>query len=129
MIAGGVESISCVQNEANKHMIQEAWLVEHKPEVYWPMLQTAEMVAKRYKISREAQDRYGVESQLKAAKSRAEGKFKDEIVPITTKMKVIDKKTSVRRRSRTSPPPRTKASAPTRPTRACRRSSPRSRAA
>jgi acetyl-CoA C-acetyltransferase len=94
MIAGGVESISCVQNEANKHMIQEAWLVEHKPEVYWPMLQTAEMVAKRYKISREAQDRYGVESQLKAAKSRAEGKFKDEIVPISTRMKVIDKKTS-----------------------------------
>jgi len=95
MIAGGVESISCVQNEANKYMIHEDWLVEHKPEVYWPMLQTAEMVSKRYKISREAQDRYGVESQLKAAKSRAEGKFKDEIVPISTKMKVIDKKTSV----------------------------------
>ena len=93
MIAGGVESISCVQNEANKYMIREDWLVEYKPEVYWPMLQTAEMVAKRYKISREAQDRYGVESQLRAAKSRAEGKFKDEIVPIGTKMKVVDKTT------------------------------------
>jgi acetyl-CoA C-acetyltransferase len=95
MIAGGVESISCVQNEANKYMIREDWLVEHKPEVYWPMLETAEMVSKRYKISREAQDRYGVESQLRAAKARAEGKFKDEIVPITTKRKVIDKTTGV----------------------------------
>ena len=94
-VAGGVESISCVQNEMNKHMIQEDWLKKNKPEIYWSMLQTAEMVAKRYKIPREAQDRYGVESQLKAAKSRAEGKFKDEIVPISTRMKVIDKKTSV----------------------------------
>ena len=95
MIAGGVESISCVQNEANKHMIREDWLVEHKPEVYWPMLQTAEMVAKRYKISREDQDRYGVESQLRAAKARSEGKFKDEIVPFSTRMKVVDKNTGV----------------------------------
>src|SRR6267154_4432690 len=90
-VAGGVESISCVQNEANKHMITEDWLKEHKPEIYWPMLATAENVAKRYKIGREAQDRYGVDSQLKAAKARAEGKFKDEIVPIATKMKVVDK--------------------------------------
>ena len=94
-VAGGVESISCVQNEMNKHMIQEAWLMENKPEVYWPMLQTAEMVAKRYKIPREDQDRYGVESQLRAAKARAEGKFKDEIVPFSTKMKVVDKNTGV----------------------------------
>jgi len=93
-VAGGVESISCVQNEMNKHMIQEDWLKKNKPEIYWSMLQTAEMVAKRYKIPREAQDRYGVESQLKAAKSRAEGKFKDEIVPISTRMKVVDKNTS-----------------------------------
>ena len=92
-VAGGVESISCVQNEANKHMITEDWLKEHKPEVYWPMLATAENVAKRYKIGREAQDRYGVDSQLKAAKARAAGKFKDEIAPITTKMKVVDKNT------------------------------------
>jgi acetyl-CoA C-acetyltransferase len=92
-VAGGVESISCVQNEANKHMITEDWLKEHKPEIYWPMLATAENVAKRYKIGREAQDRYGVESQLRAAKARAAGKFKDEIVPITTKMKVVDKNT------------------------------------
>jgi acetyl-CoA C-acetyltransferase len=92
-VAGGVESISCVQNEANKHMIQEDWIKEHKPELYWPMLATAENVAKRYKIGREAQDRYGVESQLRAAKGRAEGRFKDEIVPIKTKMKVVDKNT------------------------------------
>ncbi len=92
-IAGGVESISCVQNEMNKHMFQEDWLKANKPQIYWPMLQTAENVAKRYKISREVQDRYGVDSQLKAAKSRAEGKFKDEIVPMSTTMKVVDKNT------------------------------------
>jgi acetyl-CoA C-acetyltransferase len=92
-VAGGVESISCVQNEMNKHMFQEDWLKGHKPEIYWPMLATAENVAKRYKISREAQDRYGVDSQLKAAKSRTEGKFKEEIVPISTTMKVVDKNT------------------------------------
>jgi acetyl-CoA C-acetyltransferase len=92
-VAGGVESISCVQNEANKHMIQEAWIQEHKPAIYWPMLATAETVSKRYGIGREAQDRYGVESQLRAAKARAEGKFKDEIVPMATKMKVVDKNT------------------------------------
>ena len=92
-VSGGVESISCVQNEMNKHMFEEAWLKEHKPQIYWPMLQTAETVAKRYNIPREAQDRYGVESQLKAAKARAEGRFKEEIVPIATTMKVVDKET------------------------------------
>ena len=92
-VAGGVESISCVQNESNKHMYQEDWLTANKPAIYWTMLATAENVAKRYKISREAQDRYGVDSQLRAAKSRAEGKFKDEIVPISTKMKIVDKNT------------------------------------
>jgi acetyl-CoA C-acetyltransferase len=92
-VAGGVESISCVQNEMNKHMLAEAWLSKNKPEIYWPMLATAETVAKRYKIGREAQDRYGVDSQLKAARSRAEGKFRDEIVPISTTMKVVDKNT------------------------------------
>ena len=92
-VAGGVESISCVQNEMNKHMANEDWLLEHKPEIYWTMLQTAEQVAKRYKIGREQQDRYGVDSQLKAAKARAEGKFNDEIVPIAVRMKVVDKNT------------------------------------
>jgi len=92
-VAGGVESISCVQNEMNKHMFQEAWLMEHKPEIYWPMLQTAETVAKRYKISREEQDRYGARSQQRAATARAEGKFKDEIVALSTTMKIVDKNT------------------------------------
>jgi acetyl-CoA C-acetyltransferase len=92
-VAGGVESISCVQNESNKHMYQEDWLTANKPEIYWTMLATAENVSKRYKISREVQDRYGVESQLRAAKSRTEGKFKDEIVPISTRMKIVDKNT------------------------------------
>jgi acetyl-CoA C-acetyltransferase len=92
-VAGGVESISLVQNEMNKHHFQDEWLHRHHPESYWPMLQTAEYVAKQYGISRERQDEFGVQSQQRAAKARADGKFKDEIVPITTKMKVVDKHT------------------------------------
>jgi acetyl-CoA C-acetyltransferase len=88
-----VESISLVQQEMNKHHFQDEWLHRHHPETYWPMLQTAEYVARQYGISREQQDEYGVQSQQRAAKARAEGKFKDEIVPITTKMKVVDKNT------------------------------------
>jgi acetyl-CoA C-acetyltransferase len=90
-VAGGVESISCVQNEANRHMIHEVWLTQNKPEIYWPMLQTAEQVAKRYNIARERQDEYGVRSQQRAAKAQAEGKFTNEIVPFTTIMGVADK--------------------------------------
>ena len=92
-VAGGVESISCVQNQMNTFMFQDEWLAANKPAVYWPMLQTAENVAARYKIGREVQDRFGVDSQNKAAAARAAGKFVDEIVPITTKMKVVDKAT------------------------------------
>jgi acetyl-CoA C-acetyltransferase len=92
-VAGGVESISLVQNEMNKHHFQDEWLHRHHPETYWPMLQTAEYVARRYEIPREKQDEFGVQSQRRAARARAEGKFKDEIVPITTKMKVVDKHT------------------------------------
>ena len=92
-VAGGVESISCVQNDANKHMLKDAWLEQNKPEIYWPMLATAEMVSKRYKIGREAQDRYGVLSQQRAAAARAAGKTRDEIVPISTTMKIVDKNT------------------------------------
>src|SRR5437867_2249826 len=90
-VAGGVESISLVQNEMNKHHFQDEWLHRHKSEIYWPMLQTAEYVARKYEITREDQDRYGVQSQQRAAKARADGKFKDEIVPITVKQKVVDK--------------------------------------
>jgi acetyl-CoA C-acetyltransferase len=92
-VAGGVESISLVQNEMNKHHFQDEWLHRHHAEIYWPMLQTAEYVAKKYSIPREKQDEFGVRSQQRAAKARAEGKFRDEIVPITTKMKVVDKTT------------------------------------
>ena len=95
LVAGGVESISCVQNEANTHMIGDPWILAHKPELYWSMLQTAETVAKRYGISREAQDEYGVRSQLRAAAAQAAGKFKDEIVPMTTTMGVVDKATGM----------------------------------
>ncbi len=92
-VAGGVESISLVQNEMNKHHFQDEWLHRHHAEIYWPMLQTAEYVARKYEITREDQDRFGVQSQNRAAKARTEGKFKDEIVPFTTKMKVVDKAT------------------------------------
>ena len=95
MVAGGVESISCVQNDANKLMLQEGWLKEHKPEIYWPMLQTAENVAKRYGISRERQDEYGVQSQQRASAAQAAGRFKDEIVPMTVTAGVVDKNTGM----------------------------------
>jgi acetyl-CoA C-acetyltransferase len=92
-VAGGVESISCVQNQANRHMGQDPTLTQRKPEVYWPMLQTAEMVAKRYGIAREKQDEYGAQSQQKACAAAAAGRFKDEIVPITVPMATVDKLT------------------------------------
>jgi acetyl-CoA C-acetyltransferase len=88
--AGGLESISCVQNDANTRMLADPWILEHKPTLYWTMLQTAETLAKRYHISKEAQDEYGVRSQLRAAAAQAAGRFKDEIVPMTTTMGVAD---------------------------------------
>ena len=94
LVAGGLESISCVQNEANTHMRADPWILEHKPTLYWSMLQTAETVAKRYNISKQAQDEYGVRSQLRAAAAQAQGKFTDEIVPMKTVMGAVDKTTS-----------------------------------
>ena len=91
LVAGGLESISCVQNETNRHMAQDPWLVEHKPAIYDSMLQTAETVSRRYGIPREAQDEYGVRSQQRAAAAQAAGKFQDEIVPFATTMAVADK--------------------------------------
>jgi acetyl-CoA C-acetyltransferase len=90
-VAGGVESISCVQNEKNRHMSQEVWLQQHKPEIYWTNIQTAEQVAKRYGISRERQDEYGVRSQVRAAAAAAAGRFDEEIAAFTTLMGVADK--------------------------------------
>jgi len=91
MVAGGVESISCVQRETNLHMRNDPWLIEHKPEIYWSMLQTAEKVSERYGISKLAQDEYGVRSQLRAAAAAAAGRFDQEIVPMTTTMGIVDK--------------------------------------
>jgi acetyl-CoA C-acetyltransferase len=93
IVAGGLESISCVQNETNTHMRRDPWIDEHKPTLYWSMLQTAENVAKRYNISKDAQDEYGVRSQQRAAAAQVAGKFKDEIAPMTTTMGVVDKNT------------------------------------
>ena len=92
-VAGGVEALSNVQNEINLYMMQDKHLKQSKPEIYWPMVQTAEIVAKRYNISRESQDRLGVQSQLRACAAAEAGKFKDEIVPITVRMAVADKAT------------------------------------
>ncbi|MFO1194454.1 MAG: acetyl-CoA C-acyltransferase [Rhodoferax sp.] len=90
-VAGGVESISCVQNEMNQHMITDPALLKSKPEIYWNMLQTAEMVAKRYGIGRDAMDEYGAASQQKACAAQAAGLFDAEIAPITVTAGVADK--------------------------------------
>ena len=88
-VAGGVESISCVQQEMNQHMLMDHSIT--KPELYWSMLQTAEMVAKRYGIGRDAMDEYGAASQQKACAAQAAGKFDDEIAPITVTAGIADK--------------------------------------
>jgi acetyl-CoA C-acetyltransferase len=97
-VAGGVESISCVQAEMNLHMLADSWLAQNKPEIYWSMLQTAEQVAKRYGIAKERMDRYGAESQQKACAAQAAGKFVDEIAPITVTRGVADMKSGMRTR-------------------------------
>jgi len=94
-VAGGVESISCVQQEMNHHMMRDPNLLAKKPEIYWNMLQTAEQVAKRYDIPREVQDEYGVESQRRAAVAREAGRVKDAIVPMKTVMGVAAKATGM----------------------------------
>jgi len=90
-VAGGVESISCVQQEMNLHMIADPALAQQKPEIYWSMLQTAEQVAKRYGIGRDAMDEYGAASQQKACAAQAAGRFDAEIAPITVTAGVVDK--------------------------------------
>ena len=89
-VAGGVENISCVQQEANQHMIHDPGLLRSKPELYWSMLQTAENVASRYQISRERQDQYGAQSQQRACAAQERGLFNDEIAPITVLAGVVD---------------------------------------
>jgi len=97
-VAGGVESISCVQQEMNHHMLRDMWLARNKPAVYMSMLETAETVAKRYKISRERMDQYGAASQQKATAALEAGLFKDEIAPITVTAGVADPKNGIRTR-------------------------------
>lgn len=91
MVAGGVESISMVQPKA-RHAA-ENWLMEHKPAVYMTMIETADIVAERYGISREDQDAYGLRSQLRIAAAQEAGLFKDEIVPMQATMAVKDRET------------------------------------
>ena len=94
VIGGGLESISLVQNDhANKHHIHEDWILNNKPELYMSMLDTAEVVAKRYNISREAMDEFGLQSQLRTAAAQQAGHFDDEIVPLKSTKLVQDKET------------------------------------
>jgi acetyl-CoA C-acetyltransferase len=94
MVAGGLESISLVQNEHfNVHRLREEWLEEHKPEIYMTMIETAEVVAKRYYITRETQDEYALASQQRTAAAQRGGRFDQEIVPLPTKKIVQDKTT------------------------------------
>jgi acetyl-CoA C-acetyltransferase len=93
-VAGGVESISLVQTEhMNKFRLVEDWLLEHKPEVYMSMLNTAEVVAKRYGVTREMQDQYALESQRRIAAAQREGRLDAEIVPMKSVKTVTDKAT------------------------------------
>jgi acetyl-CoA C-acetyltransferase len=94
MVAGGVESISLVQNTINTNHYTEEWLMEHKPELWMPMLQTAEIVAQRYGVTREMQDEYALVSQQRTASAQREGKLDAEIIPLATRMDVTDKETS-----------------------------------
>jgi acetyl-CoA C-acetyltransferase len=93
-VGGGVESISLVQNDKkNSYMTQDPWLVERIPQVFMAMIETAEIVAERYDISRDAQDEYSLQSQQRTAQAQSEGRFDAEIAPMTTMMKVTSKET------------------------------------
>jgi acetyl-CoA C-acetyltransferase len=113
MVAGGVESVSLVQgalnlghffgttipdpaNPTGKPEFQDDWLIKNKPELFMPMIGTADVVAKRYGVSRELQDEYALQSQQRTAAAQAAGKFNDEIVPFTTTMQLVDKATGAR---------------------------------
>lgn len=93
VIAGGVESISGIRSREDGNAGMDPWIVEHKPALYMAMIETADIVAQRYGISREAQDRFSVESQRKTAEAQAAGRYREEIVPIATTMAVQDKVT------------------------------------
>jgi acetyl-CoA C-acetyltransferase len=91
IVAGGLESISLVQD--GRQPVHEDWLLAHKPEVWMPMIETADIVAARYRVSREAQDAYALESQRRTAAGQQAGRFTEEIVPLPSTHKVVDKVT------------------------------------
>ncbi len=93
MLAGGIESITLAQGHANTHMAQSPWILENKPAIYLPMIDTADTVAARYGISREAQDEYALSSQQRTAAAQEAGRYADEIIPYTTTMAVKDRET------------------------------------
>jgi acetyl-CoA C-acetyltransferase len=93
MIAGGVESISGIRSRQDGQSGLDPWIVAHKPALYMEMIDTADVVARRYGISRDAQDFFSVESQRKTAEAQAAGRYAEEIVPVTTTMAVTDKDT------------------------------------
>ncbi len=93
-IGGGVESISLVQNDKrNEYRAQDPWLVEHRPDLYMTMIETAEIVAERYQVTREAQDQYALASQQRTAAAQAAGRFDREIAPLATTMRVDNRET------------------------------------
>lgn len=93
-VGGGVESISLCQNEhIRAYRTTDPWLEEHVPQIYMAMLETAEVVAERYKVSREAQDEYALQSQQRTAAAQSAGRFDDEIIPVSASKKVKDKAT------------------------------------
>ncbi len=95
IVAGGLESISLLQEGGRPPPVKEEWLEAHKPEVWMPMIETADIVAERYGVSRRAQDEFSLESQRRTAAAQQAGRFADEIVPLPTVKKVVDKTTKV----------------------------------
>jgi acetyl-CoA C-acetyltransferase len=98
IVAGGLESISLQQEGGRPPPVKEEWLEQHKPQVWMPMIETADIVAERYGVSRQAQDEYSLESQRRTAAAQQAGRFADEIVPLPTTKKVVDKETKAERR-------------------------------
>jgi acetyl-CoA C-acetyltransferase len=93
-VGGGVESISLVQNEKrNQYRAQDPWLVEHRPDLYMTMIETAEIVAERYQVTREAQDEYALQSQLRTAAAQEAGRLDREIAPLHSVMRVDNRET------------------------------------
>jgi acetyl-CoA C-acetyltransferase len=97
IVAGGLESISLLQEGGRPPPVKEEWLEQHKPQLWMPMIETADIVAERYRVSRQAQDEYSLESQRRTAAAQQAGRFADEIVPLPTIKKVVDKETRAER--------------------------------